>query len=428
MNDPGGPTATAGGSLLLHGGAFPDGRQRDLLLVDGVVGEAADPGQVQAAADEALDLAGFLLLPAPAEPHAHYDTALTGGWVSNPGGTLEGAVDAWRAVAAQETRDGYVGRATEAALMALTNGATAIRSHVGIYPEIGLNAVEALLTVREKLRPWIDFQLVGLTVQLTTPGSEQVKDLLEEAMRMGVDVVGGCPHLDPDGETCIDTYLDLAVRDGYLVDLHVDEDIDPMQDGKIDPNLDHLTYIAEGVRRRGLQGRVTASHCVSLGTQPTAHAREVAADLADAGVAVVSNPQTNLYLQARGDHTAALRGLTAVRPLLDAGAVLAGGGDNVQDPFNAVGRGDPLETASLLVTAGHLTTAEAYHAVSAGARAAMGLPEVRLEVGRPAEILAVRAESLNQALADPTDRVVIHQGRVVSRTTVTRDRPVPTWA
>jgi cytosine/creatinine deaminase len=323
-------------------------------------------------------------------------------------------------VAGEETRDGFVRRATEVALMALANGATAIRSHVGIYPQVGLNAVEALLAVREQLRPWIDLQLVGLTIQLTTPGGEQVEGLLHEAMRMGVDVVGGCPHLDPNPEICIDKYLDLAARDGHPVDLHVDE--------KLDPKLDHLRYIAAGVRQRGLQGRVTASHCVSLGTQPVDHARKVAEELADAGIAVVANPQTNLFLQARGQDTAALRGLAAVRPLLDAGAVLAGGGDNVQDPFNAVGRGDPLETASLLVTAGHLSTAEAYHAVSAGARAAMCLPEVRLEAGQPAEILAARAESLNQALADPTDRVVIHRGRLVSHTTVIRHRPQPAWA
>lgn len=410
------PEAT-GEPLLLRAATFPDGRRRDLRLAGGLIEEVADPGALPDAAEDTVDLAGFLVLPAPAEPHAHYDTALTGDRAPNPGGTLVGAVEAWRAVAAGETRDGYGRRATEVALMALTNGATAIRTHVGIYPEDGLKAVEALLSVRERLRPWIDLQLVALTVEIS--GNKQIEDLLQEAMRMGVDVVGGCPHLDPDPTTCIDMYLDLAVRESRPVDLHMDEDLNP--------ELDHLPYLAAGVRQRGLQGRVTASHCVSLGNQPVDHARKVAEDLADAGVAVISNPQTNLYLQARGQHTAAPRGLTAVRALLDAGAVLAGGGDNVQDPFNPVGRGDPLETASLLVTAGHLTTEEAYHAVSVAARTAMGLPKVRLEAGQPAEILALRAESLEQALADPTDRMVIHRGRVVSSTTVTRHRPQPAW-
>lgn len=405
----------AGEPLLLRGGILPDGRARDLLLAGGLIERAAAPGELTAGAGETVDLDGFMVLPAPAEPHAHYDTALTGDRVPNPGGTLVGAIEAWRAVAADEPRDRYLARATEAALMALSNGATAIRTHVGIYPEVGLRSVQALLTVRERLSPWVDLQLVALTVELT----EEIEDLLHEALRMGVDVVGGCPQLAPDPEVCIDRYLDLAVRESRLVDLHTDEDLDP--------DLDHLPYIAAGTRERGLQGRVTASHCVSLGNQPLDHARKVAEELADAGVAVVCNPQTNLYLQARGQHTAAVRGLTAVRPLLDAGAVLAGGGDNVQDPFNPVGRGDPLESASLLVTAGHLTTEEAYRAVSVGARAAMSLPQPGFEAGQPAEILALRAGSLERGLADPTDRIVIHRGRVVSRTTVTRQRPQSAW-
>jgi cytosine deaminase len=113
--------------------------------------------------------------------------------------------------------------------------------------------------------------------------------------------------------------------------------------------------------------------------------------------------------------------LTALRPLLEAGVTVAAGGDNLRDPFNPVGRADPLETASLLVTAGHLRPDEAYAAVSTGARAAMGLPEVRVATGFPAELLAVQAASLEEAIAGGTDRVVIHQGRVVSRTTITRE-------
>jgi cytosine deaminase len=157
--------------------------------------------------------------------------------------------------------------------------------------------------------------------------------------------------------------------------------------------------------------------------QPSERAAEVAAQVAAAQVAVVCNPQTNLFLQARGQGTAPVRGLTALRALLDAGVTVAGGGDNLRDPFNPVGRVDPLETAALLVAAGHLTPEEAYAAVSAGARAAMGLPEIQVAPGFPAELLAVQSSSLPEALAGGTSRVVIHQGRMVSRTTVTRQFP-----
>ena len=101
---------------------------------------------------------------------------------------------------------------------------------------------------------------------------------------------------------------------------------------------------------------------------------------------------------------------------------VAGGADNLQDPFNLVGRGDPLETAALMVMAGHLLPDEAYDAVSTTARDVLGLPPVRLEAGSPAELLAVKAGGVREAVAmAPADRVVIHRGRVVSRTRVVSD-------
>src|SRR4030095_12834339 len=130
-----------------------------------------------------------------------------------------------------------------------------------------------------------------------------------------------------------------------------------------------VRHLARVVADGALDGlRATASHCVSLGVQDETPQAVVPAELAAADVAVVTLPQTNLFLQARGTTTAPPRGLTALRPLLDAGVTVAGGADNMQDPFNIVGRGDPLETAALLVMAGHLTPAEAYHAVAAGTR------------------------------------------------------------
>ena len=108
------------------------------------------------------------------------------------------------------------------------------------------------------------------------------------------------------------------------------------------------------------------------------------------------------------------------RSLCEAGVNVAGGGDNLQDPFNTVGRADPFETAALLVMAGHLTPEAAYDAVSAAARRAMGLEEVRIEAGRPADLLAVRATTVRDAVASaPADRVVFARSRLVARTAAT---------
>src|SRR6201999_1818336 len=122
------------------------------------------------------------------------------------------------------------------------------------------------------------------------------------------------------------------------------------------------------------------------------------------------------------------RGLTAVRPLLDRNVRLAAGADNVRDPFNPVGRSDPLETASLLVTAAHTTLDEAYFLVSDGARAVLRLPGAGAVVGAQAAFLAVRASGLADVIASASgDRYVVHAGRLVSVSQVTHHtaRAVP---
>ena len=398
--------------LLLAGARLASGRLVDVRLSGGRVQQVGEPGTLPAAT-ERLDLSGYLLLPAPAEPHAHFDTALTAERVPNPTGDLAGAIAAWLAHQGSVTRDDFMDRATDAALRGLANGTTAIRSHVGIYETVGIKAVEALLEVREALRGLVDIQLVALTVRLTGPECGDLRAMLHAAMELGADVVGGCPHLDPDPVAYHDLTLSLAAELGRPIDLHTDE--------TLDPSVLHLPHFAERVAEMGFPYGATASHCVSLGVQPPEVTTSVAERVAAARVAVVCNPQTNLFLQARGQRSAPVRGLTALRPLLEAGVTVAAGGDNLRDPFNPVGRADPLETASLLVTAGHLRPDEAYAAVSTGARAAMGLPEVRVATGFPAELLAVQAASLEEAIAGGTNRIVIHRGRVVSRTTVTHE-------
>jgi cytosine/creatinine deaminase len=400
--------------LLLGGVRLVSGQLVDVGLRGGRVQTIGAPGTLPEAA-ERLDLSGYMLLPAPAEPHAHFDTALTADRIPNPTGDLVGAIDAWLDYQGSVPRDDFVARATEAALLGVANGATAIRTHVGIYAPVGVTAVEALLEVRERLRDLVDLQVVALTVQLTGPECAELRELLRAAMELGADVMGGCPHLDPRPIDYHDLTLSLAAEFGRPIDLHTDE--------TLDPEVLYLPHFAALVTTTGFPYGATASHCVSLGVQPPERAAQVAAQVAAAKVAVVCNPQTNLFLQARGQDSAPVRGLTAVRALLDAGVTVAGGGDNLRDPFNPVGRVDPLETASLLVAAGHLTPEEAYAAVSNGARVAMGLPEVQVAPGSPAELLAVQASSLGEAIAGGTSRVVVHQGRIVSRTTVTREFP-----
>jgi cytosine deaminase len=404
-------------ALLLGGVTLPTGEAADVLVQAGAIAAVDAPGSGPPGPARRLDLDGYLLLPAPVEPHAHLDKALTAGRVRNATGDLDGAIHAWRAYRPTMQPEDVVRRATQAALQQLANGATAIRTHVDVGPDIGLRSLEALIQVRQALRGQVQLQLVALpTLPLTGAEGAPNRALLRAAMEAGADVVGGCPHLDPDPRGSQELCLELAAELGRPLDLHSDETLDPA--------VLYLPDLAELVTARGFGHGVAASHCCSLGMQPAKLARRVAEQVAAAGVGVICCPQTNLFLQARGHASAPPRGLTAVRALRRAGALVAAGGDNLQDPFNSVGRGDPLEVASLLVAAGHLSPGEAYEAVSTVARAVLGLPAVRVEVGFPAELLAIRAGSVQEAVAGASpERVVLHQGRVVCRTLLTRELP-----
>jgi cytosine deaminase len=147
---------------------------------------------------------------------------------------------------------------------------------------------------------------------------------------------------------------------------------------------------------------------------------ERAAAAAEAGVAVITCPIANLYLQGRDRPRATPRGLTALPALLAAGAAVAGGGDNLQDCFIPVGRADPLVTAQYLVVGGQLTPTAALALVSRRAREVMGLPPVEVAEGFPADLVAVRAASPAQAVATATpERIVFRKGEPVRRTRVT---------
>ena len=431
INDNAIVSGNAPADLLLAGAVGPDGRPVEVTVRDGWIEAVGPQGSLPAAATR-LDLTGSLLLPAPAEPHAHLDKALTSGRMHNTTGCLGGAAQSWVRYRPAITRADTVRRATAAARLLLSHGATAIRTHVDVGTDIGTRAVEALVAVREALRGQLTLQIVALPdVPLTGAAGAGQRAVLRDAMQAGADVVGGSPHLDPDPAGCQERCLALAAELGKPVDLHMDETTDPA--------VRWLGRLADLVAATGFPYRVTASHCVSLGTQPRRLVEQVAEKLAGAGIGVVCCPQTGLYLQGRDHHVAPPRGIAALAALLAAGVTVAGGGDNLQDPFQPLGRGDPLEIAALLVTAGHLGLGQAYAAVSAGARAVMGLPPVRIEPGHPADLLAIQPDALGgpvgdrlpagEAVADAVaalacvsaGRLVFSAGNLVSRTALVRE-------
>lgn len=392
-----------------------DGTIVDLRIAGDTVVEvapASDAPAVAGASDE-LDLSGFLLVTAPAEPHAHLDKARSWDAASPPFGDLVRAVDSWREFRATETEDGIYTRALAQATAMLQLGTTAIRSHVDLLmgPD-PLRGVRALVRVREHLAGLLDLQLVALGGEWTPD------DVFEAALDAGVDIMGGVPHLAAEPLTELCRNIALADRRGVPLDLHTDE------------SLDGPITLGEYARRvRGRAQPVAAGHCVRLGTLAGDDLDDLVREVAASDIGIIALPITNLYLQGWQHPVSTPRGLTALRALRDAGVRVAAGADNVRDPFNPVGRGDALETASLLVSAGHLDLADALDAVTDGARSVMSLPDAGPVPGAKAELLALRAESLGDAIATASpDRFVIHAGRLVAHSRVIQQIAVPAAA
>ncbi|GHB00817.1 hydrolase [Streptomyces thermoviolaceus subsp. thermoviolaceus] len=402
-SSPGAPGPPEPGVLLLTGARLTDGRTVDVRLAGGrieAVGTAgslaparragrrgAGPrgGARESGDGSRVDLSGYLLLPAPAEPHAHADTALTG---DTDGPVSYAPEDVQR-------------RAVEAALLQLAHGATALRAHVRVGDARGLGALGAVLEAQRALRGLAELTTVAVPRVLTGAAGAEGLAVLRDAVELGAEVVGGCPDGDPDPTGHLEAVLGLAAEHGRAVDLHTD--------GTDPARLARIAAMA-GDLRTG----VALGPCGGLERLPVDVAARTADQLAAAGVTVVCLPQG-------GCAGAEGLGTAPVRLLRSAGVRVAAGSGALRDVANPVGRGDPLEAAYLLAARHGLGPEEAYDTVSASARAVLGLPEVRVEAGFPADLLAVRGERLAGALSLGYSRVVVHRGRVVARTSAVRE-------
>ena len=353
---------------------------------------------------DTLDLTGYVVTAAGAEPHAHLDKSQSWDAIQPPFGDLERAIESWHAFAMTLDEDDTLDRARSTALRMLASGITAVRTHVDLLRgEDALTGVRALVRLRDELAGLMDIELVAL-------GGPTVPDaLFDAALDAGIDLVGGAPHLADDPIADLERLVAIARRRDVGLDLHTDESL-----AGADTLAAYARLVAGSSRSR------SAGHCVRLSMMPETDLAALADEVRAADIGVIALPITNLYLQGWDATHAVPRGIAPIGRLKAAGVRVAAGADNVRDPFNPVGRCDHLETASLLVAAGHLAPEDAVDAVTVGARDVMGLPFAGPVPGARADLVAVRAASLGEAVAFASaDRVVIHRGRLVSRTTVT---------
>src|SRR5207248_9777937 len=324
--------------LVLRNAVLPDGRSGMTIACEG--GRIVSVSRVAVAeARRIIDAAGGLVSPPFVDAHFHMDSTLSYGLPRvNRSGTLLEGIAVWGELKPLLTQEALVERALAYCDWAVAKGLLAIRSHVDIC-DPRLLAVEALLHVREKVKPYLDLQLVAFP-QDGVLRSAGALDQLKRALAMGVDVIGGIPHFErtmADGAESIRILCELAAQLGRPVDMHCDETDDPLSR--------HIETLAFHTQRLGMQGRVTGSHLTSMHSMDDYYVSKLIPLISEAGLHVVANPLINITIQGRHDTYPKRRGMTRVKELMAAGINVAMGHDCVMDPWYSLGSHDMLEVA-----------------------------------------------------------------------------------
>jgi len=386
----------------------------DIAVQNGVI--AAIAPVIPGPAKLELDIQGHLVSPPFVESHIHLDSALTAGeprW--NQSGTLFEGIEIWRDRKQNLSLEDVKTRAIETLKQQAMQGVLLVRSHADVS-EANLIALQALLEVREAVKPWMTLQVVAFP-QDGIYGSPQNDALMERAMSMGADVVGGIPHYEltrEDGVKSVERIFALAEKYDRLIDIHCDE-ID-------DDQSRFLEVVAAGAIRSGMGARVTASHTTAFASYNNAYAIKLLGFLRRTQINFIANPLINITLQGRADTYPKRRGVTRVKELWQQGMNVSFGHDCIQDPWYSLGTGNMLDVAFMGLHVCQMTgTAEidaCYDMVTWNGAKTLNLQDqYGIEIGKPANLIALDAKDRYDAIRSrATVHYVISQGKLLART------------
>lgn len=302
---------------------------------------------------EIVDLGGRLVCEPYVESHIHLDYVYTADIPAEEtaSGTLFEAIEKWSGSKHQLSKEDIKKRAYKGILTEMRNGVQYIRTHVDVTdPE--LTAFQAMLEVKEEVKDKVDIQLIAFPQE----GMYAYRDgdkLVEQALKMGADVVGGIPHYEftrEDGVKSVKKAIELACRYDKLVDIHCDETDDDQSR--------FVEMIAAEAYFSGLKDRVTASHTCAMGSYNNAYAFKLMSKLAQSGINCISCPTENTYLQGRYDNYPKRRGLTRIDELTAAGVNVSLGQDSISDPWYPLGNGNLMNQLDFAIHISHLMSVE----------------------------------------------------------------------
>jgi cytosine/adenosine deaminase-related metal-dependent hydrolase len=387
-----------------------DGVLRDIHVENGriaAINSAASPPVT----GSTIDIAGDLLVPGFIEGHIHLDTSFYGGeWM--PHRPCTNGFDVHERVALQAENmakaEPMAERAVKQLELCIGHGTLQMRSHVMVDGSVGLKSLETILAVREKYRDAIDIQLVAFPQNgiLKSPGTPE---LLDEAIGMGADLIGGLDpaSFDRDVSAHLDVVFGIAEKRGVDADIHLHEG------GSMGAFT--IEEICARTDALGMQGHVAISHAYGLGDLAPDAARKIAAKIARAGISIMTN--------APGHHT-----FPPVAMLRAEGVNVFSGSDNIRDSWWPYGDGDMLRRAEIIgYRSGFFTDAEleaAFDIVTTAGARALRLDGYGIEVGAKADFVTLAAAHVPEAVVGfPANRKVFKEGRLVAEAGRVLGRP-----
>ena len=386
-----------------------------ILIEEGKISRIFSQDEVFNYSGEILDGEEGIVYPPFVEPHIHLDATQTAGQPNwNQSGTLFEGIERWAERKSLLSHEDVKSRAWKTLKWQIANGVQYVRTHVDVSDPT-LTALKAMLEVKKEIAPWVDLQIVAFPQEgiLSYPNGEK---LLDQAMEMGADVVGGIPHFEFTREYGVESMhiaFDIARKYNKQIDIHCDE-IDDEQSRFVET-------VAALALKYDMGERVTASHTTAMHSYNNAYASRLFRLLKMSKIHFVANPLVNIHLQGRFDTYPKRRGVTRVKDMLKNNINVCFGHDDVFDPWYPLGTANMLQVLHMGL---HVCQLMGYGQINDGLKLvtensakALGLTDYGIQEGNSANFIVLPAENGFDAVRRqvPT-RYSIRHGKVISET------------
>ena len=386
-----------------------------ILIEEGKISRIFSQNEVFNYSGEILDGEEGVVYPPFVEPHIHLDATQTAGQPNwNQSGTLFEGIERWAERKSLLSNEDVKSRAWKTLKWQIANGVQYVRTHVDVSDPT-LTALKAMLEVKKEIAPWVDLQIVAFPQEgiLSYPNGEK---LLDQAMEMGADVVGGIPHFEFTREYGVESMhiaFDIARKYNKQIDIHCDE-IDDEQSRFVET-------VAALALKYDIGEKVTASHTTAMHSYNNAYASRLFRLLKMSKIHFVANPLVNIHLQGRFDTYPKRRGVTRVKEMLKNNINVCFGHDDVFDPWYPLGTANMLQVLHMGL---HVCQLMGYGQINDGLKLvtensakALGLTDYGIKEGHSANFIVLPAENGFDAVRRqvPT-RYSIRHGKVISET------------